>query len=246
MMRFSLTHPNGMTVRGALFPAPGGGRKPSVLVSHGFNGCCADLYGQAEAFARAGIHAFVFDFCGGGERTSSDGRLSEMMTPETEKADLKLVLSHVRSRPEADPSRIFLLGESQGGFISTLAAEELPEAVRGLILWFPALMIPDASRERLEKGIDRVFGVRLSPDFDPIAAAIDPWAKMPDYPGRVLLIHGDADPVVPLSVSRRALSLFPDAELLVLPGAGHGFGGTDLETALGRSAAFILDASRPD
>ncbi len=243
-MHFSLSHPDGTAVRGVLFGARDTGKKPAVIISHGFNGCCADLYDQAAAFEKAGFLCFVFDFRGGGERTTSDGILSEMMTPDTECADLKLVIEYVLSRDDVDPSRLFLLGESQGGFISTLVTEDMPGTVSGLILWFPALMIPDASRERLSLGIRDVFGVRLSPDFDRIASEIDPWERMPGYTGRVLLIHGDRDPVVPVEISQRARSLFPCADLLIIPGAGHGFGGRDLETALEASVSFIT-VSRP-
>ncbi len=242
-MNFCLTHPDGTSVRGLHFSAPGEGKRPAVIISHGFNGCCADLHGRGEAFNRAGIDCFLFDFRGGGERTTSDGRLSEMMTPETEKADLNLVLSHVLSLPEVDSSRVFLQGESQGGFISTLVAEERPAQVRGLILWFPALMIPEASRQRMALGITEVFGIRLSPDFDRIAAGMDPWTPMKDYPNPVLILQGDQDPVVLPEVSRKACSLFPRAELVILTGASHGFGGKDLETALRRSVDLVSSVS---
>ncbi len=243
-MDFALTHPDGSTVRGICYAAPGKGRRPAVIISHGFNGCCAALHGRGEAFNAAGIHCFLFDFRGGGEGTTSDGRLSEMMTHETECADLKLVLEYVRRQGDVDPDRVFLLGESQGGFISTLVTEDMPGAVRGLILWFPALMIPDASRERLARGIDQVFGIRLSPDFDRLAAKADPWTGMKGYHGRVLLIHGDRDAVVPVEISQRAASLFPHAEVMIIPGAGHGFGGNDLQTALDASVQMILDDER--
>ena len=46
-----------------------------------------------------------------------------------------------------------------------------------------------------------------------------------------LLIHGDKDPLVPLSHSEKILAEFKaknvPTELLVIPGGGHGFKGDD-------------------
>ena len=230
--KFSVSHPDGSTVRGIRFKSDSAGKRPAVIICHGFNGCYAGSLDRGEAFSTAGIDCWLFDFRGGGEYTASDGKLSEMMTTETECADLKLIIKYVLSQPETDGHRLFLQGESQGGLICTLVAEELPSLICGLILWYPALLIPEASRERLQKGVCDVFGIRLSPDFDRIAAKLDPWIKMKDYPGNVLLIHGDSDPVVPLEYSKKALSFFPNAKLKVIPGAGHGFSDIDLKSAI--------------
>lgn len=238
---FSVSHTDGSTVRGIHFKYQSEGKRPAVIVCHGFNGCYSGMLDRGEAFSAAGIDCWLFDFRGGGEHTTSDGKLSEMMTTETECADLKLVINYVLSQPETDERRLFLQGESQGGLICTLVTEEIPAVIRGLFLWYPALLIPEASRERLQKGLREVFGIRLSPDFDRIAAELDPWTKMKDYHGTVLLIHGDSDPVVPLECSKKAMSLLPNARLKVIPGAGHGFGGIDLQNAILWSVSVAID-----
>lgn len=43
----------------------------------------------------------------------------------------------------------------------------------------------------------------------------------------VLIIHGDADAIVPLSYSQHAADVYASAELEIIPGAGHGFAGDD-------------------
>ena len=239
--KFSVSHPDGSTVRGIHFKYQTEGKRPVVIVCHGFNGCYSGMLDQGEAFSAAGIDCWLFDFRGGGEHTTSDGKLSEMMTTETECADLKLVIKYVLSQPETDEHRLFLQGESQGGLICTLVAGEMPALIRGLFLWYPALLIPEASRERLQKGVRDVFGIQLSPDFDRIAAELDPWTKMKEYHGKVLLIHGDSDPVVPLEYSKKALSFFPNAALKVIPGASHGFGVIDLQNARRWSISAATD-----
>ena len=164
------------------------------------------------------------------------------MTTSTCLEDLRLVAEHARRQPGTDPARVWLHGESYGGLLSCVAAAQAPERYAGLILWYPALVVPEASRERERTGDHTVFGLRLSPDFDRLAMRIDPWTPMPRFNGPVLLLHGEADDVVPCGCSRRAASLYPRAELVTYPGAGHGYDGEALRDALRRSAAKVLEA----
>lgn len=67
--------------------------------------------------------------------------------------------------------------------------------------------------------VGRVFAEDLL-DYD-IYGAISAYRR------DVLLIHGDADGIVPLSYSEKAVEAYDSARLEVLPGAGHGFSGED-------------------
>ena len=165
------------------------------------------------------------------------------MTIATECEDLRLVSTWVHQLPEVDSQCVALMGESQGGLVSTIVAEEHPELFAALVLWYPALMIPEASRQRLARGETSVFGIQLSPSFDSQAAEINPWEHMPLFTKPVLLIHGDRDRVVPLSVSQRAAQLFPNAALTIVPGGSHGFDGNDLHECLRESATMVLKAT---
>ena len=53
------------------------------------------------------------------------------------------------------------------------------------------------------------------------------------------LFHGTEDPYVPESYSRRAAETLPDAELVIVEGAGHGFRGDDLIRVAEDTAAFV-------
>ena len=55
------------------------------------------------------------------------------------------------------------------------------------------------------------------------------------------LIHGDSDPLVPLSYSERAQKAFPHAVLTVLKGQGHGFRGAGRRSAMEAELSFILE-----
>jgi fermentation-respiration switch protein FrsA (DUF1100 family) len=54
-----------------------------------------------------------------------------------------------------------------------------------------------------------------------------PMDALAAFPGALKLIHGSADDVVPVSVSKRAAALATQArpvELYIIEGADHGFG----------------------
>lgn len=239
---FSLINSQGLTIRGRVFlSAEQDAPRPTVILSHGFNGSHRHLADRAEAFAGAGIDCYTFDFCGGSTRCESDGILSEMMTIQSECADLRCVIDAVRANPRTDARNLYLMGESQGGLVTTLVAHGAPERFHGLILWYPALMIPEHSAERLRQGVTDVFGVTLSPDFDALAAGLDPWSAMPRFGGSVLIVQGDSDPVVPLHISEKAARLFPHARLQVIAGAGHGFSGKDLTGSIQAGVRFVKE-----
>ena len=69
------------------------------------------------------------------------------MSVLTEKEDLKAVIEFLKARSEINEKCLFLLGASQGGFVSLLTAAELKEEIRALVLYFPALCIPDDWRK---------------------------------------------------------------------------------------------------
>ncbi len=55
----------------------------------------------------------------------------------------------------------------------------------------------------------------------------------------VLILHGSSDPVVPVSYSQKASRLFPDASLIQLSNAEHGFFGPQTDEAFSYCIDFI-------
>ena len=62
---------------------------------------------------------------------------------------------------------------------------------------------------------------------------------MKQYTGSVLIVHGSADEVTPISYSERAAETFENAELMVIEGAEHGFFGEDETRAAEYAVLFI-------
>lgn len=56
-----------------------------------------------------------------------------------------------------------------------------------------------------------------------------------------MIIHGTSDNIVPISYSERAVTTFPNARLVVIDGAGHGFTGKANEIAKIESIDFITN-----
>ena len=207
----------------------GEGKFPVLILCHGYGGDSRGEEGFARYFAERGFASLAVDFAGGGHGSRSDGETWEMSVL-TEARDLSAVMDGIREADFADPGRVYLWGESQGGFVSSIAAADRPDDVAGLIALFPAYVIQDDSRKRVPD-LDRipermeVMGMELGAVYHRDALSFDIYERLPRYAGPVLLMHGTADTLVPISYSERAEKCFPDARLVRFEGAGHGFWG---------------------
>lgn len=66
---------------------------------------------DAKGLAKAGFTVFMFDFCGGGLLSKSDGKFIDMSI-DTEKQDLLCVIDYVSSLGYVDVTKLILIGES--------------------------------------------------------------------------------------------------------------------------------------
>ena len=138
------------------------------------------------------------------------------------------VIDQIKALDCVDPEQIFLLGESQGGFVSAYVAARR-EDIQALVLYYPAFVLQDDAKERNpdwdEPGHvfqdDPSFGVSAIYARD--ALSFDIYEVIANYHRDVLIVHGDRDTVVPLTYSERAVSVYDHAELKIINGAGHGF-----------------------
>ena len=235
----------GHMIYGRLHKAEGDGRRPLVILCHGFNANMTETEPYAVKMAQSGIHAFAFDFFGGGEQILSDGKLTEMSV-RTEEADLNMVIDTLRDRPEVDTSRIFLMGQSQGGYVSLLTASTRPEDIRGLILCYPAFNLRDYAlmglgKHRRVRETYPFLGARVGQAYIDEALSVDIQSVIPNYTGKVLLIHGTGDILVPCELSVEAAKNFPSAELILVEKAGHGFYDADEDRAAQKMIRFVTE-----
>ncbi|SDF81445.1 alpha/beta fold hydrolase [Marvinbryantia formatexigens DSM 14469] len=204
---------------------------PAVIFSHGFGGNYQVGEQYAEALAAKGYVVYCFDFCGGSPESRSDGSTLEMSI-FTEQADLEAVMAMIQSLDYVDRDNLFLMGTSQGGAVSAITAAAHKDEIRGAVLLYPAFCLVDMMKERFEsvEDIPDTFFSMWMTIGRPYAEHLldyDIYEAAAGYDKDVLLIHGDADSIVPLSYSEKALEIYDSARLEILPGAGHGFYGED-------------------
>lgn len=217
-------------------PKDAGEKMPAVIFSHGFGGNYQVGTQYAEALVQKGYVVYCFDFCGGSSGSRSDGSTLEMSI-FTEQADLEAVISMMQEQSFVDEENIFLMGTSQGGAVSAITAAAHKDEIRGAILLYPAFCLVDQTKERfssVEDIPDTYFSLWMTVGraYAEKLLDYDIYEDISAYDKDVLLIHGDADDIVPLSYSERALEVYSSARLEILPGAGHGFYGSDAEQAV--------------
>ena len=209
---------------------------PTIVISHGFGGNAerGDYY--AQSLAKEGYVAYSFDFMGGNNILK--------MSVFTEVDDLDVVVNTLKNKNFVDKDNIFLLGQSQGGVVSTIEGAKLKNEIKGLILVFPAFVLFDDARELFKSvsDIPEVYnhrGNEVGKVYFEKSLDYDVYNDMKNYDGKVLIVHGTSDNVAPISYLHRAIETFKDAKLKEVPGAGHGFRGAQQEEVAKTIVNFV-------
>lgn len=251
---------NGLLIRGVQYlPADfqESEKYPAIIISHGFTGVYSDVVDFCRDFAQMGYVAFCFSFCGGSrmdaeEDVKSEGATTDM-TILTEVADLLAVKEYVQKLPYTDNSNLVLLGFSQGGFVSGLAAARCGEEISKLIMVFPALCIPDHARRGCLGGAD--YDVKNVPEIidcgnivlgkvmHDTVVAMDPYLELAAYKGPVLILQGLEDNVVDYSYAIRAQANYEKGQchLQLIRQMGHGYDAEMQKSLLASMRQFLAE-----
>ena len=114
---------DGVRIDTSYFTGDASGRRPAVLLAHGFGGSKKDLRTQAEDLARDGYAVLTWSARGFGR---SNGKIG-LNDPKGEVADASKLIDWLAERPEVeldktgDP-RVGMAGASYGGAVSLLTA----------------------------------------------------------------------------------------------------------------------------
>ena len=114
---------DGVRIDTSYFTGDASGRRPAVLLAHGFGGSKKDLRTQAEDLARDGYAVLTWSARGFG---GSNGKIG-LNDPKGEVADASKLIDWLAKRPEVqldktgDP-RVGMAGASYGGAVSLLTA----------------------------------------------------------------------------------------------------------------------------
>lgn len=238
-----LRAPDGLILRGWFLESPGA--RATVVLVHDGDGTRADptqgLLQLQSDYVRRGFNVFAFDLRGRGESAGVRDRLGS-----AEQRDVAVAIAYVRRRAGELP--IVLHGFGLGGSlaISTVAAGAPADVV---IADSPFCSAREHLRFRWHRVPGYVFRSACwlarhvyGADVDALCPqdAISDLVLTP-----VLLVHGEADEVVPVAdtLNIAAATLHDRLDLWVVPGAGHCRAYVDdPDRYLGRCLAFIDQA----
>lgn len=172
----------------------GTGRRPAVLLGHGFGGSKDDVRQQAEKLARDGYAVLTWSARGFGKSTGKIG----LNDPKGEVADVSRLIDWLAKQPQvqldkAGDPRVGVAGASYGGAISLLAAgyDDRVDAIAPAITYWNLAdaLFPDGVFKKLWAGIFVNTGGGTA-RFEPaLAAMYDRVAESgtPDAAARALL-----------------------------------------------------------
>jgi len=189
-------------------PAP-----PCVIASHGLFSSkeSEKLVEIGEFFSAQGIAVIRYDHQGCGE---SEGDLSAT-TASSRIKDLEAVFELAANHPLIG-DRLGLLGSSMGGFISTFKASA-DFRVKALALWATPSHL--GGKRDNEVAENPPLGEAFYRDLEQYDAR-----QTIKNVGNSLILHGEADELVPLSQAKELYQLArPPKHLEVFPGGDHRF-----------------------
>lgn len=215
---------DGLRLRGWLLWPPGAER--AVVVVHGRGQHRADPWtnsvGLARALAARGFATLLFDLRGHGE---SDG--SRCYLGSREPLDVRGAVAFLRARGFA-AARIGIIGFSLGAVAALLAAADDDE-IGAVVADSPfasltdmlALELPRTARLPRQLVPYLALAARAFVGLNVHAVnALDAIPRIAPRP--LLLIHGEADEVIPLEHAQRLAALAgPGFRFWSVPGAGH-------------------------
>lgn len=202
------------------------GPVPLVVYSHGLGASVDHDEEVQKTLAKSGVAVFSFEFAGGSSSTSpkSEGATTEMSVL-TELQNLRDALQFARSLPFVRADRIYLMGSSQGGFVSALMAE-VAANLAGVFLLYPAFSLPDDIRSTFPK-LDEapetfnLLGTKISKKYLADVYPIDAYEGLSKITAPVHIYHGADDFIVPITASKKAVKGLKDARLTTLDDTGH-------------------------
>ncbi|MFF3097772.1 alpha/beta fold hydrolase [Streptomyces cyaneofuscatus] len=218
-----MLRPGGVPIDTSYFTAGGSGKRPAVLIGHGFGGSKNDVRAQAEKLAADGYAVLTWSARGFGR---SGGAIS-LNDPDGEVKDVSGLIDWLAQRPEVeldkkgDP-RVGLTGASYGGAVSLLAAghDQRVDAIAPVITYWNLAdaLFPDGVFKKLWAGIFittgggcEKFEKRLCEMYERVAVSGKPDAAATELltersPSAVadrikvpsLLLQGQSDSLFPL------------------------------------------------
>ncbi len=217
---WSMRTEDGLTLRGWYHPTDE--RRHLVILIHGMWSSWAEMAGLGRDLHERGYDVLLFDLRGHGQSDAS-----RLFMGHRERGDLRAVQAWAKQQ-RFTPDRIGWVGYSMGGSTLLMEAAQNPN-IRVAVIDSPYGNLPELLDAQLTRysnlprffnpGIltaaHLAFGVRTD-DLIPIRSARS-WGRRP-----LLLIHGEADTIVPAQQARMlASALGATCQTVMVPGVEH-------------------------
>jgi len=221
---------DGLELVGELFLPSTDQAHPALCICHGIPATPPDLTDRgyavlAHSFCKAGFATLIFNFRGAGR---SEGNLDMMGWTR----DLQAAVDFLSSLQQVDRTRLCLLGFSAGAAVSVYIAAHDPRVSSVVTCACPAdfrsLHQTETPLETVQRF--RQIGAIRDTDFPP---SVEEWrARFQTIspidwidrisPRPLLLVHGDADELIPLEHAHLLCQKAGEPkELKIIPGAKH-------------------------
>ena len=189
---------------------------PLVIVLHGWGGNASLMLPLAPHLHAAGFHSLFTDARNHGHSEhasfSSMPRFAE---------DLEVAADWASEQDRVTSTGV--LGHSVGAGAAILSASRSDRY--SAVVSVSSFAHPG---EMMREQMDRIPGPVLKVILEIVQHTIGvrfetfaPRYRLPKVQAPVLLVHGDSDPVVPISDLHELSSIRPDAEVIVVPDGGH-------------------------
>lgn len=247
--QISMQNRSGNTLRGIATVPDGDEKFPCVLLLHGFG---SSIYGYkglntriARDLADAGIACVRFDFYGNGE---SDGEFDDM-TFSGLYGDAEDMFRWMAQQSFADPERLYLSGQSMGGYVAASCAPKL--CPKGLILLCPGASMWQGAAQRADAVVAHgqdwfdLEGLKYKMAFNyDLASHPSPYEEAKGYEGPALIIRASDDKMVDDTVCQTYAQCYTQSEMLTTEGGGHNFTSIPIRKAVTDAMIAFVEKHR--
>ena len=246
--------------------------KPVILFAHGYKGFKDWGHWEQIAlhFAEAGFVFVKFNFSHNGTTITNPLEFDDLEAfgnnnYSRELKDIEAVLDwlHHDSCPipshEIEVNRIGLIGHSRGGGISIILAAN-DSRIKALATWAAVSTLDYAwNTERIKEwkkegayyivngrtGQKMPMYLQMYQDFSTKKDFFDTQSALSHFNKPMLITHGTEDPAVPLAAAQQLKAWYPNANLYIIEGADHVFGGRHpyMESSLSPHALDLVNRS---
>jgi dienelactone hydrolase len=214
---------DGSTLYSYFVRAPGGGKRPAVVLSDGLDGTKEEMIYVALALAQRGISTLAVDHPGQGATL----RLSGLKARHDSEVAAGAAVDYLTSRHDVDAQRIGIVAASMGGYYAPRAAA-YEKRFKACVAWGAVYDYHAVWMRRFKvqpgRGVsldvtaamgttgDHILHIVGAKDFDQALRKLEPFhlrEAATDITCDILILHGEEDKQTPAAEARTLFEAIP-------------------------------------